>query len=211
MASLKVYGDHLSPYLTIVKLVLAEKGIDFQLVPISLYKAEQKTPEFLKLNPWGKVPVMEDEDGPNGMPLVLAESRAISIYLAKKYWDAGTPLMPDPSDPAAIGRFSEAMLAETLYIGTPAIEVAVEKFIKPARGLALNDAALDALRATLRTNFAVVDRILATRPYMAGDEYGLVDIFYTPSIHLLERSGEIGVMEGLKHLASWWAKDRSRQ
>ncbi|KAK5018169.1 hypothetical protein LTR60_001612 [Cryomyces antarcticus] len=72
MASLKVYGDHLSPYLTIVKLVLAEKGIDFQLVPISLYKAEQKTPEFLKLNPWGKVPVMEDEDGPNGKPLVLA-------------------------------------------------------------------------------------------------------------------------------------------
>ncbi|KAK5018170.1 hypothetical protein LTR60_001613 [Cryomyces antarcticus] len=119
--------------------------------------------------------------------------------------------MPDPSDPAAIGRFSEAMLAETLYIGTPAIEVAVEKFIKPARGLALNDAALDALRATLRTNFAVVDRILATRPYMAGDEYGLVDIFYTPSIHLLERSGEIGVMEGLKHLANWWAKVKSRK
>ena len=60
-----------------VKIALHEKGLDYQRVTLSLAKKDQKRPEFLKLNPYGKVPVIVD-DGQ-----VLFESCIINEYLMK--------------------------------------------------------------------------------------------------------------------------------
>ena len=62
-----------------VKIALHEKGLDYQRVTLSLAKKDQKRPEFLKLNPYGKVPVIV-EDGQ-----VLFESCIINEYLDEKY------------------------------------------------------------------------------------------------------------------------------
>lgn len=85
--------------------ILAEKHIPFQHVPVDLAQKEHKTAEFLELHPFGQVPVIvrglsrglnslitlsQDDDG-----FVLYESRAICRYLAEKYADQGTPLLPE--------------------------------------------------------------------------------------------------------------------
>ena len=72
-----------------VKIVLHEKGLAYERVTLDLARKEQKQPEFLKLNPYGKVPVIND----NGK--VLFESCIINEYLEEQYPDP--PLMPkDP-------------------------------------------------------------------------------------------------------------------
>jgi glutathione S-transferase len=62
-----------------VRWMLQELGIDFESVTVNIAAGEHHSPEFLKINPTGRVPVLVDED------LVLTESVAIVIYLAEKY------------------------------------------------------------------------------------------------------------------------------
>jgi glutathione S-transferase len=86
MMMIKLYDFKSSPNSQRVKVVLEEKKLPFEIVPIDLRKGEQKTPEFLKLNPYGKVPVLTDGD------TVLYESCIINEYLDEKY--PNPPLMP---------------------------------------------------------------------------------------------------------------------
>src|ERR1700730_9384681 len=60
---------------------LQELGVDFEPITVNLVKGENRLPEFLRINPAGKVPVLVDGD------LVLTESIAIVMYLAEKYRD----------------------------------------------------------------------------------------------------------------------------
>ena len=62
-----------------VRWMLQELGVDFESVTVNLRTGEHRRPEFLKINPAGKVPVLVDDD------LVLTESVAIVLYLAEKY------------------------------------------------------------------------------------------------------------------------------
>src|SRR5215470_655257 len=71
------------------KIVLQEKGLPYKRVTLNLANKDQKRPEFLKLNPYGKVPVLDD-DGK-----ILFESCIINEYLDEKY--PNPPFMPrDP-------------------------------------------------------------------------------------------------------------------
>ena len=90
---LKLYDFKSSPNCQRVKVVLAEKNLPYDIVPVDLRKQEQKKPEYLKLNPYGKVPVLTDDF------TVLYESLIINEYLNEKYPDP--PLMPkDPGGKA---------------------------------------------------------------------------------------------------------------
>ncbi len=75
---MKLYCNPVSPTSLSVMLFCAEARIPFEPVVIDLMKSQQKTPDYLTLNPWGLVPVLEDDD------FVLTESSAILKYLADK-------------------------------------------------------------------------------------------------------------------------------
>jgi len=75
-------------------IMLEESGLPYEWHLVDFGKDDQKTPEFLSLNPNGKIPAILDPDGPGGKPLPLFESGAILQYLAEK---TGRLL---PSDPA---------------------------------------------------------------------------------------------------------------
>jgi len=90
---IKLYDFKSSPNCQRVKIVLAEKNLPYEIMPVDLRAKEQRTPEYLKLNPYGKVPVLTD-DG-----TVLYESCIINEYLEEKY--PSPPLMPkDPGQKA---------------------------------------------------------------------------------------------------------------
>ncbi len=89
---LKLHGNPNTICSQRVTTILLEKGIPFEVIPVDFSKKEQKSPEYLALQPFGKVPVLED----NGF--FVYESRAIARYLATKYADQGPKLMPDRND-----------------------------------------------------------------------------------------------------------------
>jgi glutathione S-transferase len=73
---MKLYGSGNTPNPRKVKIVLAEKDIPYEMVEMDLKKAEHKTPKFMRMNPLGRIPVLETDDGE-----FLAEAIAICRYL----------------------------------------------------------------------------------------------------------------------------------
>lgn len=152
---LTLYDAARCPYCARVRIVLAEKDVEFETVTIDL---DDRPAWLIELNPpHGRVPVIE-EDG-----LLLPESEVINEYLEERYPDP--PLLPaDPSERAlvrlAIERFDE--------LGNPYYDV----FRK--RG----PDAPERYRAAL----AALDRRLEETPYVAGRSYSLADIAYVPWI-----------------------------
>jgi len=77
-----------------VSIMLEETGLPYEAHLVDIMKNDSWTPEFLSLNPNGKIPAIIDPDGPGGQPLGLFESGAILIYLAEK---SGQFLSSDPA------------------------------------------------------------------------------------------------------------------
>jgi len=84
---------------TVVHYMLHELGVPFEIVPIDLKGGEHKKPEFLKINPMGKIPVLADGD------TIITENPAILVYLADKYPKAGLAPGIDEADRGAYLRW----------------------------------------------------------------------------------------------------------
>jgi glutathione S-transferase len=82
-----------------VRAALMEKGLEFTRINIDLSKKEQKTPEYLKIHPFGQVPALDDEG------FVLYDSTVINEYLEDEY--PYPPLMPKDSEGRARARLME--------------------------------------------------------------------------------------------------------
>ena len=66
-----------------VSIMLEEIGLPYEVHLVDFGKGDQRTPEYLSLNPYGKIPAIIDPVGPGGKPLPLFESGAILLYLAE--------------------------------------------------------------------------------------------------------------------------------
>jgi glutathione S-transferase len=150
-----------------------ELGIPFKLVPVmQLYRLtpeaakttlHTKSPEFLKVNPNGHIPAIDD-DG-----LVLNESLAINLYLAKKH---GGPLAPaNLAEDGLIGMWA---LWAAIEVEPHSIQVLYHRLgNKPEeRDPKIAAAAIEALRAP----FAVLDKQLATNGFIVGGRFTVADI-----------------------------------
>ncbi|HZM44340.1 MAG TPA: glutathione S-transferase N-terminal domain-containing protein [Burkholderiales bacterium] len=67
-----------------VSIMLEEIGLPYRVHSINIGKDEQFAPDYLKINPNGKIPSIVDPEGPDGKPIAMMESGAILIYLARK-------------------------------------------------------------------------------------------------------------------------------
>jgi glutathione S-transferase len=148
---------------------LEESGAKFEGQVLSFAKNEQKSPEYLKINPRGRVPALVVDEG------AIVENTAILDYVAGKF---APQLMP--KDPVAHARaislmawFSNNVHPAFTHIGRP------ERF-------ATDPAVFDHLKATGRTNFLAalkeIDGILAGKQWILGDQFSVVDgyalVFY---------------------------------
>ncbi|KAJ7027385.1 glutathione S-transferase [Mycena alexandri] len=170
----------------IVLLVLREKNIPFEYVFVDLTKKESKTPEFLRMHPFGQVPVIDD-DG-----FILYETRAICRYLAEKYAAHGPALIPMGLKERA--RFEQAASVELANV-LPALIKVGQEAVKGTRGMPVDQAKLD-----------VYEVILGQQKFMAGDEPTIVDLFhllYAPG--LASRAGiDLMTQASRPNFTRWW-------
>ncbi|KAJ7775495.1 glutathione S-transferase-like protein [Mycena metata] len=195
---LKVYVTPLSTGGSpVVRLVLAEKQIPFECIFVDITKKETKTPEFLKMNPLGQVPLIDD-DG-----FILYETRAICRYLAEKYATQGPAL--SPSTPQGRALLEQAASVE-LATFTPALIKVGREALKGPRGLPVDQAILDAALAEFGQKLDVYETILSKHNFLAGPEPTIVDFFhltYTPG--LATRVGiDIMTEASRPNVTRWW-------
>ncbi|KVT50371.1 glutathione S-transferase family protein [Burkholderia ubonensis] len=184
---IRVYSFPLSGHAHRVRLFLSLLGVPFEVVDVDLAAGEQRRPAFLALNPFGQVPVIDDGG------VVLSDSNAILVYLAKRYGDAHW-LPDDPAGSAAVQRWLS--LAAGPIAAGPAAARLVTVF-----GAPLDHA--QAKRIAVRL-FDAIDAEFAKQPFAAGAQPTIADIAaYTYIAHAPE--GGVS-LDPYPHLRAWLAR-----
>ncbi|KAJ7486622.1 thioredoxin-like protein [Mycena latifolia] len=178
---LKLFGSPLSTCTRRVAVVLVEKKVAFEFVNVDFAKGEHKSPAFMKHQPFGQVPYIDDDD------FILYESRAICRYIADKYASQGTPLVP--TDTKGKGLFEQAASIEYSNFDPFASKAVAEIIFKPMRGMTSDKATFDTLVEGLSGKLDGYEVILAKQKYIAGNEVTLADLFHLPYGTMLEKAG----------------------
>ncbi|KAG6897266.1 hypothetical protein C0992_002918 [Termitomyces sp. T32_za158] len=119
---LKLYGSPRSTCTQRVVTVLLEKQVPFEVIAVDLAQGEHKSPAYLEKQPFGQIPYIDD-DG-----FILYESRAICRYIATKYADQGTKLIP--TDLKQYALFEQAASAEQSNFDASASAAVFENVFK---------------------------------------------------------------------------------
>jgi len=160
-----------------VSIALEETGLPYEPHLVRFEANEQTSPEFLSLNPNGKIPAIIDPNGPGGRPLALFESGAILVYIAGKTGQ----LMP--SDDARRYETLQWVMFQMGGIGPMFGQVG---FFHKFAGKDYEDKRpRDRYAAESRRLLAVLDKHLAGREWIMGDDYTIADIASFPWINNL--------------------------
>jgi glutathione S-transferase len=202
---LKIYGVYRSRATRNIWLC-DELGVPFTLVPViqsdraaspaaAGIALNSKSPEFLKINPNGHIPSIDD-DG-----LVLHESLGINLYLAKKH---GGPLAP--ANIAEDGLMTTWTAWALTEMEPRTIQILYNRVAKPVdqRDSKLADASVEALKAP----FAVLDKALAAIGYVVGGRFTVADINIAECVRYAAAAPEL--FEANPNVKAWLAKVQAR-
>ena len=174
-----------------IHIMLEETGLAYNLHWVDLRKGEQFDPEFLRISPNNKIPVILDRDGPGGEPISVFESGAILLYLAEK---TGQFL---PTETRARTRVLEWLMFQVGGVG-PMLGQAhhFRAYARDKIPYAIERYTNEGARI-----YRVLDKRLSESEYLAGD-YSIADIAVFPWIRLHERQGQD--MADYPHLSRWF-------
>jgi GSH-dependent disulfide-bond oxidoreductase len=171
-------------------IALEEAGLAYRAHKVDLAKKEQRSPELLKLNPAGLIPVIVDHDGPGGKPLTLSQSGAIVLYAAEK---SGKLL---PRDAARRGvALQWLMQAATDVAGTSNALFHVDTRVPDK-----NPAHVEYFKHRLVDFFTVCDHRLEGKDFLA-DELSVADLMLYPNF--ASRKALLDEAGGLPNLLRW--------
>ena len=160
MKTIKLYRHALSGHSHRAELFLSLLNKDYELVDVDLLNGAHKAPDFLALNRFGQVPVLEEGD------TVVSDSTAILVYLARRYDSSNSWLPEDPAAAAEVQRFLSVAAGPVVY--GPATARLVTVF-----GASKDQEAAIEIAHNL---FMVLDAHLADRDWLVGVRPTLADI-----------------------------------
>jgi GST-like protein len=188
-----------------VSIMLEEVGLPYEAHLVDILKNENGTPEFLTLNPNGKIPAIIDPDGPSGAPLALFESGAILVYLAEK---TGKLL---PSEPARRYETLQWVFFQMAAIGPMFGQLGF--FHKFAGREIADKRPLERYRDESKRLLNVLETRLCGRTWIMGDEYTIADISIIGWVRNLigfYGAREIVDYDGLNRVPAWLERGLAR-
>lgn len=188
-----------------VSIMLEEIGLPYEPHLVDFGKDDQKTPEFLSLNPNGKIPAILDPDGPGGTPLALFESGAILQYLAEK---TGKLLSTDPAT-----RYQTLEWVHWQIGGVGPMFGQLGFFNKFAGREYEDKRPLQRYVAESRRLLEVLDTRLEGRTWIMGDDFTIADVALLGWVRNLigfYEAGELVAFDTLKNVPAWLERGLAR-
>jgi GST-like protein len=174
-----------APNPTKVALFLEEAGLPYEAIPVDTRKGEQHTPQYRAVNPNAKVPAIIDGDA------VVFDSNAILLYLAEK-----TGKFLPPNTPKARGEMLSWLMFVASGVGPYSGQAVHFRVYAPEKlPYAINRYTFEAQR-----HFGIIDERLASRKYMLGDTYTIVDMDVWGWARLIPNVMGEGAWDKLKNL-----------
>lgn len=184
--NLRLHDFALSGHSYRVRLLLSLLDLPHTIIPVSLQAGAHKTPEFLRLNPFGQVPVLEDGE------FIIADSNAILVYLAERYapenWYARSP-----AGKAAIQRWLSVAAGQLAFY--PAAARQANMFGQP----------LDSALITHAHNLLkVIDASLSETPFLTGEHATIADLAIY-SYAAIAPEGNVS-LDGYANIRAWLSR-----
>ncbi len=188
-----------------VSIMLEEVGLPYEPHLVDFNKDDQRTPEFLSLNPNGKIPAIIDPDGPGGEPLALWESGAILLYLSDK---TGKLV---PADAARRYETIQWVFFQMAFIGPMFGQVGY--FHKFAGKDIPDKRPLERYRNESKRLLGMLEARLSDRQWILGDDYTIADISMLGWVRNLVGfygARELVAFDDFKNVAGWLERGLAR-
>ena len=190
----RVWGDVYSGNCFKVKLLLDQLGQPYEWIPVDVLKKESRTPQFMTMNPNGRIPLLQTAEGE-----FLPESNAILHYLAD-----GTPMLPTD-------RLAHAQVLQWMFFEQYSHEpfVATARYI--VRYLGRPQEREEQLQQKIAPGYAALDVMeshLKSRTYFVGEQYSIADIALYAYTHVAEE-GTFDLSR-FPAICAWLARVRSQ-
>ena len=197
MAELKIIGGPRSNFVWVTRIVCAEKGVPYTLVP-----AMPHTPEVNAVHPLGKIPGMRHGD------VTLGESRAICRYIDQVF--PGPSLVP--ADPVAGAKTEQWVSIVCTAIDPVMLRQYLAAYIFPGTpDGSPNRTTIEAALPKMDAQFALLDRAVAANGHLVGECFTLADAYLIPILYYMTTRPESSVMLGkCAHLAAYLDRHLAR-
>lgn len=192
----RLYGASYSVYVRVARLALAEKGVDYALVPVDVFATGGPPSEHVGRHPFGRIPAFEHGD------FALYETGAIARYIDEAF--PGPRLQP--ADLFERARCNQLIsLADAYAYRCLVWDIYVERVERPAEGAYPDEARIAAALPMARTCLAAISELMGEHPWLAGPELSLADLYLAPMIDYFVRAPEgEAMMREHSRLAAWW-------
>ena len=188
-----------------VAIMLEETGLPYEAHLVDILDNQSHTPEFLSLNPNGKIPAIIDPDGPGGKPMALSESGAILIYLSDK---TGRFI---PADPVLRYETIQRVFFQNAGIGPMFGQVG---FFHKFAGKAIEDKRpLERYVNEAKRLLGVLDKRLDGRSWIMGDDYSIADIStlgWVRNLITFYEARDLVEFDRLKYVPGWLERGLAR-
>ena len=198
---MKFYNFALAPSPRRVRVFMAEKGIEIPSVEVGLRDGEHLNSEFLKLNPWATVPVLELDDG-----TCISEAIAVCRYLESAYPEP--PLMGrDAKEIGVIAMWEHRFewdgylaVAETLRNSSERMK---DRAYTGAANFVQIPEVAERGRLRIQRFFELLDERCSDSPFVGGDTYSVADITALISVDFAAGALKITLPDNLAHAKRW--------
>ncbi|WP_159586556.1 glutathione S-transferase family protein [Chelativorans xinjiangense] len=202
MAKPRLLGADYSVYVRIARLVLMEKGVDHELVPVDVFSKDGVPAWYLDHQPFGRIPAFEDGD------FRLFETAAISRYIDEAF--PGPALQP--SDVRQRARMSQIIsILDAYAYRTLVWDIYVERVSKRREGKTTDAAKVAAALPKAATCLRVLSRLKSGGVWLCGERLTLADLHAAPIFAYFARAEEgRALLNEHPDLAAWWTNISAR-
>jgi glutathione S-transferase len=196
MSMIKLYTFPPSTNSRKVRIALLEKGLEFERINVDLSKREQKSPEYLKIHPFGQIPALDDEG------FIIYDSTVINEYLEDEY--PYPSLMPNHSEGRARARLLED-LRDTHF--NPYFVHIIYEMRKPEGER--DNQRIDNAKTEITKCLDRLEAELDGKEYLAGT-FSLADVAFMSNFELLDRFGIPVAADKYPNTAAWIGRLKAR-
>jgi glutathione S-transferase len=196
-----LFGPSYSVYVRIVKIVLAEKGVDYDQVEFDVFDHNDWPADWPQRQPFGLVPALE-HDG-----FRLYETRAITRYLDEAF--AGPRLQPDdPQGRACMEQVISVLDGQGYW---PMVREIFVQRVERARDGVTDEAVIAAALPKAERCLAALGDLIGEHEYLAGAAFSLADAHAAPMFHyFLEAPEGERLLQAEANLKTWWSRIAAR-
>jgi len=195
---MKLYNINLSNFASKCRIAIFEKDLDVTMAPLP--GGDFKSPEFLNINPLGKIPAFETDDGQ-----MIAESEVINEYLEEKF---PKPALL-PRSPEARARVRSFTRFHDLYLDPP-----MRTLFRQTRAKSRDEEKVNEALSDLNHRLDQLDAMISAEGFAAGPDFTMADCALPPTMVLvgamLEAYHAKPMFEGRPRLAGWWERVQNR-